>query len=97
VNDTIEITLDLCGHCIETEIKRRYNRAVSEYFQTQSNRPFLEKQIEILKTVLERCDFRELRNAHPELAGYDVVNLILASDQKGRVTIVINDKTIALF
>ncbi len=44
-----DIKLDLSRHCIETEIKKQYNKKISQYFKTDSNKKALEAEIEILK------------------------------------------------
>lgn len=61
--------LDLSRHCIETEIRRRYNQALSQYFGPHANRSRLEEQISLLKAALESFDFPGLRSRYPALAG----------------------------
>ena len=66
----MKIILDLSKHCIETEIKRFYNRSVSKYFKPNADKAGLEREIEILREVLETFDFKRLRNTYPQLAGH---------------------------
>ena len=61
--------LDLSKHCIQTEIKRLYNRSVSRYFRLKEEDPRLAAEIELLKAALETLDFHRLRSGHGELAG----------------------------
>lgn len=62
--------LNLSKHCIETELKRQYNHAISNYFKAQEGqKPFLESSIEILHQALENLNFASLRSQFPELAG----------------------------
>jgi glutamate formiminotransferase len=66
---SLEIQLDLSRHCIETDIRKQYNRLISNYFKSPGDRNGIEKRISLLKHALETLDFRKLRNKHPELAG----------------------------
>jgi len=93
----MKIKLNLSNHCIETETKRLYNQFVSEYFKDGSDNKHLEKQIEIFKTILERCDFPSLRSRYPELAGSHTGEAILTIDKQNRIVIHINGKEIYLF
>lgn len=64
------IKLDLSNHCIQTELKRLYNKKISKYFKAPKRE--LELEIEILKNLLERLDFAYLRSKFIELrGGYD--------------------------
>lgn len=65
----MKIRLDLSRHCIETEIKRLYNKSVSRYFKDQNSRETLDIQIDVLQKALERLDFPFLRSRYPNLAG----------------------------
>ncbi len=65
----MDIRLNLERHCIETEIRRRYNRAVADCFKAKADMPELERRVEMLKTALETFDFPQLRRRFPELAG----------------------------
>ncbi len=66
----MRIELDLSKHCIATEMRRLYNRAVSKYFKTTGvDKPRLEQQIEALRWCLATMDFGRLRSTHKALAG----------------------------
>jgi hypothetical protein len=66
----MDIRLDLSRHCIETEIKKQYNKAVSAYFKggTEEKRR-LEPAIEAIGRALATLDFSHLRTQYPPLAG----------------------------
>jgi len=61
------IKLDLTLHCIHTELKKLYNKRISQYFKAPKRE--LELEIEILKELLERLDFAYLRSKFTELRG----------------------------
>lgn len=88
------IELDLRHHCIETAVKKQYNKSISQYFKTGSDKNKLEKQIDILKTVLEKCDFTHLRATYSELAGHCQANAAIRTDTQNRITIVLNGRQI---
>ena len=92
----MRLKLDLRKHCIETEIKRRYNRLVSEILKKKSPDPLLERQIENLLAALESLDFGRLRKDFPELAGNHDDDVILSFDSKNNPTIFINGQPIKL-
>jgi len=77
--------LDLSRHCIQTEIRRLYNRSVSRYFKLEKEDPQLAADIELLKNALETLDFPRLRSAHGALAGGrgDREVELVADDQGG--------------
>ena len=82
------LRLDLCTHCIETEIKRVYNRALSAYFKTDPDREALEKTLRLTKTALQRFDFQHLRHAYPELQGGVAADVSLRWGDTGQVVVV---------
>ncbi|MGD2149641.1 MAG: hypothetical protein PVJ06_09120 [Desulfobacterales bacterium] len=87
----MKLELNLRKHCIETELKRLYNRSLSEYFKPGRNRERLEKIINGLKTVLENSNFSNLRSTYPELSGKSEANIVLTTDRHHHVVILIND------
>ncbi len=93
----MKIKLNLSNHCIQTEAKRLYNQSVSQFFKAGAESSRLEKKIEILKTVLEKCDFPRLRSRYPELAGSHTGEAILTIGKQNRIVIHINGKEIYLF
>ena len=66
--EKIKIKLDLRHHCVETEIKKQYNRRISMGIK-QGLTDTLEAEIQGLKTALEQFDFAKLRAHHRQLAG----------------------------
>lgn len=93
----MNITFDLCRHCIETEAKRLYNRFVSQYFKSQTGRQEIEKKIEILKFFLEKADFARIRNTFPELSGNCDADITLTVNKENQIIITINGKEINIF
>jgi hypothetical protein len=91
------IKLDLSVHCIETEVKRVYNKLLSKVFKEKEGREGregIENQIEILKHSLENLDFPKLRTTYPELAGGSSSQVLIFGDKKGPLVIQINGKAI---
>lgn len=93
----MKIKLNLSRHCVETELKRLYNRSVANYFKGGKDRQPLEKQIEILKSILERSDFPRLRRICPELSGHCDADVVLIVQPQEKIVIRVNDKAIDLF
>ena len=52
----MELRLDLKSHCIETELKRLYERALGRYFKPDADETALEARIDLLKKALEHLD-----------------------------------------
>jgi hypothetical protein len=90
----MQIKLDLSKHCIETEIKKRYNQSISEYFKIKPPDSCLEHQIENLKEALTSLDFGHLRKEFPALAGNHDNEVILSFDSRNNISILINGKQI---
>ncbi len=63
------ISLDLRQHCIATEIRKKYNRLLSQCLKSKQDDETREHDLELLKQALETLDFPKLRAHHPELAG----------------------------
>jgi len=93
----MKIKLNLSKHCIQTEAKRLYNQLISDYFRAGAESSRLEKKIEILKTVLEKCDFPRLRSMYPELAGNCSNDVTLSIDNHNRIVVLTNGKEIYPF
>ena len=90
----VQIALDLRRHCIETEIKRLYNRKVSRYFKQAEDREQLEAEIELLKTALETFDFGRLRSEHPPLAGKCDCSVVLKYDKLDNLVIMMDNEPV---
>ena len=75
----MDIRLDLSRHCIETEIKKQYNKAVSAYFKAgMDGKRDLESTIEVVRRALETLNFSHLRTQYPQLAGGTDRDVILS-------------------
>ena len=82
------IELDLSQHCIETEIRRQYNCAVSSLLRKKAPADTLEPIIELTQSCLEQLDFAVLRSAHRALAGGTRSRVqLLAHDGEIRIVI----------
>lgn len=87
--------LSLKHHCVETEIKKRYNITLSEYFKGGGDpAEEIEARIDIFKEALETLDFGLLRSRHPELRGKSNASVALYRDESGRLHITIDGKDI---
>ncbi len=88
--------LDLSKHCIQTEIKRLYNRSVSRYFKLKREDPQLAADIEMLKTALDRLNFPRLRSDYVELSGGRDDSMVeLAADDDGKVVVRIDGRDVS--
>jgi hypothetical protein len=90
----MDIQLDLSAHCIETELKKRYNKSICDYFKAEleERRP-MEPAIEMIRLALEAFDFAKLRARYPALAGCTSQKIILSCIDKN-LAITIDGKTI---
>lgn len=85
----MELSLDLSRHCIETEIRRHYNRALSAYFRTdERRRDHLEQIIDGTQEALEKWDFGRMRSAHRALAGGSDAGVVLGRQEDKLVLLV---------
>jgi len=90
---SFEIQLNLSRHCIETEIKRVYNRAISSYFKAGKDRKSIEQTITFTRYALESIDFAKLRTQYPPLAGNTSLHVVLSMDND-IVTIFLDGRSI---
>ncbi len=70
----IEKVLNLKRHCIESEIKRIYEKLILSFFRTKEfkEKTDIEKQIAFFERLLKDLDFGYLRSSYPPLSGgYD--------------------------
>lgn len=83
-------------HCIETEIKKRYNNAISEYFKAgpRERKACLEESIDTFQSALETFNFGHLRNLYPDLRGNSDASVTLYRDRYDRLRITINGEDI---
>jgi hypothetical protein len=88
----MDIRLDLSRHCIETEIKKQYNKAVAAYFKAgMAEKHRLEATIEMIRRALETMNFSHLRTQYPPLAGGTDRNIILSCENED-LTLTIDGK-----
>jgi len=92
----MKIKLNLSRHCIETEMKRQYNKALSAYFKSgpEGDKQALEARIELLQQGLENFDFNRLRAHYPELRGDVEAKVVLAPTEENKPEILINGEAI---
>jgi len=89
------VKLNLTKHCIHTEIKRLYNKTVSDYFiKKDADKNELEDKIELFKNALESFDFGELRITCPELAGGGECDVYLEAGPNEQKIIKVNEISI---
>ncbi|MGB9498237.1 MAG: hypothetical protein ACKVE4_00485 [Dissulfuribacterales bacterium] len=90
------IQLNLNKHCIQTEIKRQYNKLISEYFKSDpsENRDMIGAKIDLLQHALEDLDFGRLRSTYPELNGGESDDIVLLSRVDKQLIIQINGRAI---
>ncbi len=84
------IKLNLKKHCVETELKRLYNRNLSQYLKPGCNQKQIEKIIDVIKTVLENSNISNLRSKYSELSGNSEADIVLSIDRQDQIVILIN-------
>ena len=87
--------LDLSRHCIETELRRQYNRAVSALLKNRGADDSLEPIVELAGYCLAQLDFSTLRSAHRALAG-GTQSRVQLMDRAGHLFISIDGRKIPL-
>jgi hypothetical protein len=91
---TMHLHLDLSKHCVETEIKRCYNLALSRIFKPHPDKEKLEETIRLTREALEGLDFQLLRSGHAGLRGGTAAAVMLTRDRGGRPRIVLDGRMI---
>jgi hypothetical protein len=84
------IRLDLARRCIQTEIKRQYERSLAACLRSAEHAEALAGALETLRLALERLDFPKLRAAHPALAGGSNHRVELCRDVHNRLRLLID-------
>lgn len=92
----MNIKLNLKRHCIETEVKRLYNKALSQCLKPGADIKYFEKHIEVLKKLLEECDFSGLRDLYPELRGHSEVEASLRAENIDEIYIIVSGRELAI-
>ncbi len=92
----MEIKLNTGRHCIETEMKRQYNKTISAYFKSgpETDKQTLEARIDLLQQGLENFDFNRLRANYPELRGETEAEVTLAATAKHKPELRINGEPV---
>jgi hypothetical protein len=90
----VTLHLNLKRHCIETAIKRTYNRALAAYFKPEGDRKRLEAQITLAKTALKQFDFGHLRSTYHALRGGRAAVVTLGWDDNGAVFLMLDEQRI---
>jgi hypothetical protein len=93
--EPFSMVLDLSKHCIETELRIRYHRRLSDYFKAGGDRERIEWEIEMLKAWLERGAFERLRNRHKALAGGSRARVEMRVGPEGKAALLIDDRVAA--
>jgi len=90
------IPLDLKKYCIQTEIKRQYNKLISEYFKSDltENKDMIEAKIDLFQYALKNFDFGRLRSTYPELNGGGDDDIVLSVGFDKQLTIKVNGRLI---
>ena len=90
----MKIQLDLASHCIETEIKRRHEAAMSHFFKDEAGRGAAEAELVLLEKAIASFDFSHLRNQWPVLAGGSRCSVFLTCDDIGHPCLRFEDRRI---
>ena len=92
----VDVRLDLSRHCVETAVRRAYNRAISEYFKPGGATAEREGRIDLLESALSGLDLGGLRGRDPALAGGFDGEVVLGRDPAGRLTLRVDGRPVAL-
>ncbi|RJP95337.1 MAG: hypothetical protein C4518_01475 [Desulfobacteraceae bacterium] len=92
----MKIPLNLKNHCVQTEIKRQYNRLIAHYFKLKTPEDTAEAEagISLLQTALKSLDFGRLRSSYPELQGGGENEIFLTTGPDDTLLILINGRQI---
>lgn len=89
----MEIILDLDAHCIETEIRREYDRMVKQLLRQDSFDGREARKVEILKFLLENLRFDVIRSLCAVHLG-EKGNRASIVEDAGRIEIFVNGKRV---
>ncbi|WP_319521874.1 hypothetical protein [uncultured Desulfosarcina sp.] len=90
----MKIQLDLTNHCIQTEVKRRHEAAISRYFKGGGDTEAIEAELVLLEKALTAFDFARLRSRWPVLAGGGDRPVFLVCDGSDRPCLQFDDRSI---
>ncbi len=91
----VRIPLDLSRHCIETEVKRRFNSTLSDYFKAKGERAKLERELELLQAALAEFDFSYLRTRHEDLSGNSATGVALIDTGEDLPVLTVDGRPVA--
>lgn len=90
----IRIKLDLSSCCIQTAIKKKYNRLLAVCLTAETENYEMEETVELFKYFLETADFPFLRGTYPALAGHHDTSVWLTMDDNREIVIAVGDQKI---
>jgi hypothetical protein len=90
----MRIRLDLEKHCIETEVKRRHEAAISRYFKERKNKDAIEAELVLLEKALAAFDFDRLRGRWSILSGGDIRPVFLTWDDEDLPCLLFDDQSV---
>jgi hypothetical protein len=90
----MKISLNLAGHCIETEVKRLHEAAISRYFKGKDDKAALEAELLLLEKALSGFDFHLLRGRWSMLSGGDDQPVFLTWDAIHRPCLQFDDRCV---
>jgi hypothetical protein len=90
----MKIRLDLASHCIETEIKRRHEAAMSRYFKGGKDKGAIEAELVLLEKALKAFDFDRLRGRWAILSGGDNSPVFLTEDDDDRPCLQFDNRSV---
>ncbi len=93
----MKIIITLTKHCIETEVKKEYEKLITRYFDKKrfkDEKAFIEARIEPLKFFIEHADFSFLRSNFTELNGNNELQVVLSIPEQFSETKIIFNKII---
>ena len=81
----VKINLNLGGHCIETEAKKKLKDLMDEYFSMDDPEGEIDFKIDLLREFIEKSDFRKLRTGDIRLDGEKEALVVLSRDRGGKI------------
>ncbi|MBU2488132.1 MAG: hypothetical protein KKA60_01950 [Proteobacteria bacterium] len=92
----MRIGLDLSRHCVETEARRLYEKALRQALAPDGLEAWLEARVEALADFLEHADHRALRASDPVLSGAAGGKAVLVVHGPGSFSLEMGDRTLAV-
>lgn len=94
--DPMRISLDLSRRCIETELRRRHERAVADALRPGADLEAAAHRIGLLRSALRGLDFSRLRADFPDLnAGGTAAVALDARPEDKRLRLTVDDAVVA--